>query len=212
MSAKEEREKLSKAKSQLKEALALLPYLHEKGEDAFIRDEMLHAGLNPAAFFDHEVLDRLDIGGQELVLTRHRAYFRTYTGYEVSSAPYITDEKGEAVETSIYSMIAAHIKFLYENADKMDEAVEGNEEITNRDLIDSNAIVIKANMLYPSTAFGDYDKAVGFANEYMDFLIESQKKLLEAANAKPAEEDMAKEVGFNAETETREKIADAATA
>lgn len=153
-----------------------------------------------------DVVDKADFGHYEILITKKGAMFKTHTGYHVWTTPYAANEKGEAVEMSLYKWLVEAVKLKHTIDGHEKELLVENGEQTKGDLLDGVSITTEANIMFPMTAFVDRDRAMEFAKNQMDWITAKLKELETAMNTTPPEEDVKADTEFNAKVEMAEQV------
>lgn len=141
------------------------------------------AGLNKK-----EVKKVGNFGHFMVVITNSEAIYHSFSGYEVRAKAWVVGIDAKAGEASLYVWLS--------NLVDMQEVVKGKESepypetggSTYQDVLDTMVIITEANICYPMVAFTDADEAGKFASRRLDWMMEQEKKLEEAASANLTDE------------------------
>lgn len=156
----------------------------------------------------NEVIEQENFGSFEVIKTERGIMFKNYTGYHVWTTPYAVGTDGKAHETSLYSVLNDLLKMkkMFEGHEN-EELEELNDEkgITKGDLLETERIVVEANLTRPMTVFTNRDYAYEEAKRYIDWMGE-QMKALQKAMETPAPEDEKVNAEFNAKVDAYETM------
>ena len=150
-----------------------------------------------------DITQRDSFYGFELIKTKKGIMFKNYTGYHVWTSKYSVGVDGKAHEYSLYSALNKlfELKELCNN--NPDEVV--TEGVTNKDIYESECIVIQANLTTPMTVFTDPSMALDSAKKYLEWLKEKQNELSESMGHLKEEDEKAN-AEFNAKKENVEIV------
>jgi len=156
-----------------------------------------------------EVTEREHCGSFEIIKTKRGIMFKTYTGYHVWTTPYAVGTDGKAHETSLYKCLNEFLQMAKSFKGHEDEELtelNGEKGITKGDLLETERIVIEANLTRPMAVFTDRDLAYKEAANYIDWLKE-QTALLEKASTETPPYDSGKaNAEFNAKAQVAETM------
>ena len=176
------------------------------GRKKKVVDNTINKSIPLANEFDilpSDVIQRENFGGFELVKTKKGIMFKNYTGYHVWTTQYAVGIDGKAHEYSLYSALNELFNLKKLSEEEPDGIVV--EGVTNKDIFESECIVVQANLTKPVTVFTDPNLALTSAKEYMDWLNSKQKDLSESmSNLK--EEDEKANAEFKAKQENMEVV------
>lgn len=156
-----------------------------------------------------DITDREDFGVFEVVFTKTaKAWFRTYTGFNVITPQFSVGIDGKAKDTSLYGWLKTLTDFKRSIIGKENESIVGNESITNAELLESMKITTIANLVRPTTVFTDYSLAIEEASRYQNWLVDAMDKLEKTINSEPTDEDYKANAEFDAKVEKMETLKD----
>jgi len=156
-----------------------------------------------------EVTEREHCGPFEIIKTKRGIMFKTYTGYHVWTTPYAVGTDGKAHETSLYKCLDEFLLMARTFKGHEDEELtelNGEKGITKGDLLETERIVIEANLTRPMVVFTDHDLAYKEAANYIDWLKSQIATLEKASTDAPPKDDDKANVVFNAKVENAEQI------
>lgn len=158
-----------------------------------------------------EVTEREHCGSFEIVKTKRGIMFKTYTGYHVWTTPYAVGTDGKAHETSLYKCLDEFLLMARTFKGHEDEELtelNGEKGTTKGDLLETERIVIEANLTRPMAVFTNRDYAYTEAAKHIDWMKEQMELLQKTAEETPPEDDEKTNAEFNTKVETAEVLSD----
>lgn len=156
-----------------------------------------------------EILEQENFGSFEVIKTKRGIMFKTYTGYHVWTTPYAVGTDGKAHETSLYKCLDELLqtnKLFKGHEDEELTELNGEKGITKGDLLNTEKIVVEANLTRPMTVFTNRDYAYTEAAKHIDWLKEQMELLQKTAEKTPPEDDEKANAEYNASVEAAETM------
>ena len=150
-----------------------------------------------------DVIERENFGSFELVKTAKGIMYKNYTGYHVWTTQYSTGIDGKAGQFSLYRALDELLKLKKLAKNHPDDIYF--KEITNKQMFDSDIIVIEANLTRPMTVFTDVSESLKAASEYIEWLKKKQVKI-QKAMSKLEKEDEKANAEFDASIKNTEQL------
>jgi len=129
----------------------------------------------------------------------------------VWTTPYAVGTDGKAHETSLYKCLDELLqmnKTFKGHEDEELAELNGEKGITKGNLLNTDKIVIEANLIRPMVVFTNRDYAYEEAARHIEWMRKQMEQLETVSTETPPEEDEKANAEFNAKVDTAEIMSD----